>query len=191
MSLQHPFFGTLIRAVRTQIVCLAILTATRIAIEFMPFGIVNPKMVSIAVSVFGIIVVAWAISRMLGVLFKQAPFMQSLSTGMRELFLKISRFANLAISLLIILDTFGVSITPILASLGVGSIAVALALQDTLSNVFSGIYILIDKPFQTGDHIRLDSGFEGTVVLIGWRSTQIKTGSNNIVVVPNSKLSSS
>lgn len=89
---------------------------------------------------------------------------------------------------LIFLQLIGISITPILASLGVGSLAVALALQETLSNFFAGIYVSIDKPVQVGDFIRLESGDEGCVSDVGWRSTRIRTGANNTVIIPNSKL---
>ncbi len=92
------------------------------------------------------------------------------------------------IGLLIFLDSVGVSITPVLASLGIGSLAVGLALQDTLSNFFSGLYVAIDKPVQAGDFIKLESGDEGVVSEVGWRSTRVHTLAGNMVIIPNSKL---
>lgn len=89
---------------------------------------------------------------------------------------------------LMVLEGFGISITPLVASLGVGSLAVALALQNTLANLFSGIYLLIDKPIQVGQFVRLGSGEEGYVEMIGWRSTRVRLLANNTVVIPNSKL---
>ncbi|MBF0121897.1 MAG: mechanosensitive ion channel family protein [Candidatus Omnitrophica bacterium] len=86
---------------------------------------------------------------------------------------------------LIILDSIGVSITPIIASLGIGSLAVALALQPTLENFFSGIQLVADKPIQVGQFIKLESGEEGFVHKIGWRSTWITMVNNNTVVMPN------
>lgn len=94
----------------------------------------------------------------------------------------------IGLGILIFLQLIGISITPILASLGIGSLAVALALQDTLSNFFAGIYVSIDRPVQVGDFIRLESGDEGAVIDVGWRSTRIRTGQNNVVIIPNSKL---
>lgn len=94
----------------------------------------------------------------------------------------------IAIAALIFLQLIGISVTPVLASLGIGSLAVALALQDTLSNFFAGIYISMDKPVQAGDFVRLESGDEGSVVDVGWRSTRIRTGGNNVVIIPNAKL---
>lgn len=91
---------------------------------------------------------------------------------------------------LIILQTLGISITPIITALGVGGIAVALALQDTLSNLFSGFYILASRQVRTGDYVKLGTGDEGYVVDIGWRNTTLRALSNNIIIVPNSKLAS-
>lgn len=96
----------------------------------------------------------------------------------------------IGIGVLIFLDLMGISITPILASLGIGSLAVALALQDTLSNFFAGIYVTIDKPIQIGDFVKLDGGQQGYVTDIGWRTTRIRELSNNMIVIPNSKLMS-
>ena len=89
---------------------------------------------------------------------------------------------------LIVLDRLKITITPFLASLGIGGLVVALALQDTLSNFFSGIYIFFDKPIRIGDYIMLESGQEGYVTQIGWRNTRIRMLPNNIVIVPNTKL---
>jgi len=91
----------------------------------------------------------------------------------------------LAIGLLIILDSFGISITPILASLGIGSLAVALALQPTLENLFSGAQLIVDKPVELGQFIRLESGEEGYVEKIGWRSTWVRMLPNNMIIIPN------
>ncbi len=94
----------------------------------------------------------------------------------------------IGIGVLIFLDILGISITPILASLGIGSLAVALALQDTLSNFFAGIYIAIDRPVQVGDFVRLENGSEGVVTEIGWRSARLSTPAQNVVIIPNAKL---
>lgn len=96
-----------------------------------------------------------------------------------------------AVFFLIFLDTAGISITPLIASLGVSSIAVALALQDTLSNLFSGIYIMVDKPIRVGDFVRIESGEEGYVESIGWRTARIRLLADNLLVVPNGKLAQS
>ncbi len=93
------------------------------------------------------------------------------------------------VAIIVILENLGIHLTAVWTTLGVGSVAVALALQDTLSNFFAGLYVLADQPIRLGDFIKLDSGQEGYVTHIGWRSTQLRTLPNNIVVLPNSTLS--
>jgi small-conductance mechanosensitive channel len=97
----------------------------------------------------------------------------------------------LALGFLVILHGLGISITPLITALGVGGLAVALALQDTLANLFAGMHILVEKPLRIGDYIELDTGQKGYVDDIGWRTTRIRMLGNNIVVVPNNKLSQS
>jgi len=92
------------------------------------------------------------------------------------------------VAVIVVLENLGVHLTAVWTTLGVGSVAVALALQDTLGNFFAGLYILADHPIKLNDYIRLDSGQEGFVARIGWRSTLLRTGQNNLVVVPNSTL---
>ncbi|SBS39104.1 Small-conductance mechanosensitive channel [Marinomonas spartinae] len=103
----------------------------------------------------------------------------------------VSRSFLYGIGILILLSTLGVSITPLIASLGIGSLAVALALQPTLENFFSGVQLLMDRPIRVGDFIELDSGEQGFVEKIGWRSTWIKMLPNNTIIMPNSLLSES
>jgi small-conductance mechanosensitive channel len=98
------------------------------------------------------------------------------------------KIAFLLIGLLLILQTFGLSITPIITALGIGGLAVALALQDTLNNLFSGFYITISHQIRVGDFIRLENGSEGWVKDIGWRNTTLLLITNNYVIIPNSKL---
>jgi len=108
-----------------------------------------------------------------------------------SIFRNITRLVILIIGFLIILQTIGISISPLLTALGVGGLAVALALQDTLSNLFAGIHILVSKQVRPGDFIKLETGEEGYVVDISWRNTTIRMLPNNLVVIPNSKLASS
>lgn len=103
----------------------------------------------------------------------------------------ITHSVILGLGLLVILSTWGISITPIIASLGITSLAVALALQPTLENFFSGVQLVIDKPIRVGDFIELDSGEQGFVERIGWRTTWVRMLPNNVVIIPNGLLSKS
>jgi small-conductance mechanosensitive channel len=105
-----------------------------------------------------------------------------------------SIFANLAgglvaiLGLLVVLEYLGISIAPMLTALGVGGLAVALALQDTLSNLFAGFHILASRELRPGDFVRLETGEEGYVEDITWRSTAIRELPGNLLVIPNARL---
>jgi small-conductance mechanosensitive channel len=89
---------------------------------------------------------------------------------------------------LVLLAHFQVSITPMLTALGVGGLAVALAMQDTLSNLFGGFYVAVAGQVRLADYIKLNTGEEGYVTDIGWRSTTIRSLGNSLIIVPNAKL---
>lgn len=93
-----------------------------------------------------------------------------------------------AIGIMISLEACGISVTPILTALGVGGMAVALALQDTLSNVFAGIHLMIARQIRIGDYIRINSGEEGRVTDISWRYTTIMEVLGNAIIIPNNKI---
>lgn len=108
-----------------------------------------------------------------------------------SIFTWLTKITIFILAVLVVLQTFGISITPLLTALGVGGLAVALALQDTLSNLFSGIYMIASKKFRPGDFIELESGDSGYIEDITWRNTTIKMLSNNLVILPNSKIANS
>jgi small-conductance mechanosensitive channel len=114
--------------------------------------------------------------------------------GLRNMVPTFSRIINVfiwGIGIIMLMDIFGISITPLMASLGIAGLAIGLALQETLSNFFSGIHILVSQPVHVGDYVELENGLKGYITNIGWRETQIKTLPNNTVVIPNAKLSQS
>ncbi len=100
-------------------------------------------------------------------------------------------FVFYAIGLAVVLSLFNVSLLPAITALGVGGLAVALAFQDTLANLFAGIYMTISKDLHMGDYVQLSSGEEGFVQDVSWRTTTLRTLANNLVIIPNKKLSES
>jgi len=108
-----------------------------------------------------------------------------------SIFAIVSTVIVYLIGVLFVLQTLEIPITPLIATMGVGGLAVALAAQDTLANLFAGIHILIAKHVRKGDYVRIDGENEGFVEDIGWRNTSFRSSANNLVVVPNSKLASS
>lgn len=103
----------------------------------------------------------------------------------------LAQLTVLILGILVALRVIGIEITPILTALGVGGLAVALALQDTLSNLFAGFYISVARQIRPGDYIKLNTGEEGYVSDISWRATAMRGLSNNMVIVPNAKLAQS
>jgi len=108
-----------------------------------------------------------------------------------SLLLAVVKAMVYVIGVLIILNYLGISIAPLITALGVGGLAMALALQDTLSNLFAGIHIMAEQAIRVGDFVRLEGGQEGYVQDISWRTTRIRMLPNNMVIVPNNKLSQS
>jgi small-conductance mechanosensitive channel len=105
-----------------------------------------------------------------------------------SILVNITRIAILVIGGLTVLSALEISITPIITALGVGGLAVALALQDTLGNMFAGLQIVASKQIRPGDYLLLETTQEGTVVDIAWRTTTLRTQADNLVIVPNAKL---
>ena len=148
-------------------------------------------LVSRTIHVIVILSVTFAVANLSGLIFKSYIQQSNLpipTTGLAYGMLKGIIFT---IGILIILSYMGISIAPLLTALGVGGLAVALALQDTLANLFAGIHILVEKSLRVGDFVKLESGQEGYVDDITWRTTRIRMLPNNMVVIPNSKLAQS
>ncbi len=101
------------------------------------------------------------------------------------------RATVIALGVITLLNFLGVPVTHFITTLGIGALAISLALQGTLSNFFSGLNIIASRQVEIGDFVKLEDGEEGFVVDITWMNTVIKRRDNNIVVVPNSKLVSS
>jgi small-conductance mechanosensitive channel len=108
-----------------------------------------------------------------------------------SIFTNLTRSLIFVVGVLVILQSLDISVTPILTALGVGGLAVALALQDTLANLFAGLQILASHQIRPGDFVRLETGDEGYIADISWRNTAIRTLPNNMIIVPNSKMASS
>jgi small-conductance mechanosensitive channel len=161
-----------------------------VAILNLPVG---PGLISHLTKILSIIIISSVIivvSRMSVDLIKVYTSKMSDVLPSASIFMNITRLLVYGLGLLIILQTLGISITPLLTALGVGGLAVALALQPTLSNLFAGLQILLSRQLKPGDYVKLDTGEEGYVVDITWRNITIRALPNNMIVVPNSNLAS-
>lgn len=115
----------------------------------------------------------------------------TLDDGLFTIVQSTLKIALIVLVFLYILNIWGVQIGPFLAGLGIAGLAVALALQPTLSNIFSGVALILDKTVRVGDLVYLDAETRGTIEKIGFRSTKIKTADNELIIIPNSKLADS
>ncbi|HTD84612.1 MAG TPA: mechanosensitive ion channel family protein [Gemmatimonadaceae bacterium] len=185
----HNTWGEFVFALLATLpVPLLVLLALYIGMESLPLPRFYERIASKLIFALVILVVSYFPAKIL------LLFLARLSerhAGMKQVaqpaaFIIKALFALLAV--VILLDNLGVSLTAVWTTLGVGSVAVALALQDTLGNAFAGLTILADRPFRLGDFIKLDSGQEGLVSRVGWRSTTLHTLGNNLVAVPNAML---
>jgi len=111
-----------------------------------------------------------------------------LDANFTSLLSKLLKLVIFVIALIIILDRFGININSFIVSLGIGSLAIALAAQETLANIIAGIVILIDRPFKIGEKIKTSAGTIGTVQQIGIRSSRLFTLDGKILIVPNTEL---
>ncbi len=114
----------------------------------------------------------------------------STSRPVVSLVTNVTRFVVLIIGFLLVLSVFSINITPYLTTLGVAGLAVSLALQATLTDLVSGMLLLASRQLAVGDYVKLSTGEEGYVSDITWRTTTIRQLSNNIVIVPNAKITS-
>ena len=141
-----------------------------------------------------ILIITLIASKVLNVLISRLLKVQKKFEKTPKLISKVTNIIIYLAALLIVLQHYNVEITPLVAGLGIGGLAVGLALQSTLSNFFAGVHLISDRPVSVGDFIELGSGasgFSGFVEDIGWRTTKIKTIANNIIIIPNSKLADS
>lgn len=198
-ALNHPsnydWLGIAVRAAKRPLSLLIISISLKATEKFVQFYDQTANtwgtqinLIAVLFSIVGMLIFADHFARMsITRIISKGSGLRSSGTLLRGLL----RGVIIVIGVLIVLTNVGISITPLVASLGIGSLAVALALQPTLENFFSGIQMLVDKPLRVGDFIELDSGEQGFVEKIGWRSTWIKMLPNNIVIMPNSKLAQS
>ncbi len=154
----------------------------------------SPRVDSIALNSLKVLWVAsftWLGMRVVGKLVRAWTTREGAMVPSGTIFVNIARVAVFVIGALVALAAVDVSIAPLLTAAGVGGLAIALALQDTLGNLFAGLQVVLSKQIKPGDFIRLETGQEGWVHDVTWRNTTIKQISNDLVIVPNSVIGKS
>ncbi|MCE5308805.1 MAG: mechanosensitive ion channel family protein [Acidobacteriales bacterium] len=168
--------------------CLA--AALDVALRFAALNAVYTERAGDGIEIFVIVsfsMVAASIGVRLVASYGERRDLSLVLSGMSKTLIRVFVFS---IGAMILMHKLGVSITPLLTALGVGGLAVALALQDTLANFFAGVHILVEQPISVGDYIKISTGEEGIVSDIGWRTTRLQS-LNSLVVIPNTKVTSS
>jgi len=152
------------------------------------------KWIGIIFQVLIVINVAWLLSRLFDSIFQQylLPLTEKSDTDLDDQLLPLVRKGTKAIiwilAIIVALNNAGYEVGPLIAGLGIGGIAFAMAAKDTISNIFGGFTIFTDKPFKVKDRIEIE-GFDGTIKEIGLRSTRLETLEGRIVTIPNSTFS--
>ena len=149
---------------------------------------------SIALDVLRVVWIAsftWLGMRIVGKLVRAWTTREGAEVPSGTIFVNLARVSVFIVGALVALAAVGVSIAPLLTAAGVGGLAIALALQDTLGNLFAGLQVVLSKQIKPGDFIKLETGQEGWVHDVTWRNTTVKQLSNDLVIVPNSVIGKS
>jgi len=184
----------LLAAVRFPSMLWCIVFGLFVAIQTVDPALLPPRMaaqLNLMLEAAVILSATFTVAGVLGALVAAAGERRALGVGVTGLARAAVRVFVLVIGGLILLDVLGVKITPLLTALGVGGLAVALALQDSLSNLFAGVHLLADRPIRVGDYVKIAESIEGYVLDVGWRSTRVRTLGNNVVIVPNKRVAES
>ncbi len=181
----------LLKVIRKPLTALIFIIGTQIALRSL--SALEPYELWVKNIFFALTVAAIALlsSRVIAVLISRWLKVQRRFEKTPRLVNRIVAVIIYLLAALIILNYYKIEITPLIATLGLGGLAIGLALQNTLSNFFAGIHIISDQPIKVGDFIELDGNVSGYVEDIGWRSTKIRTLPNTIIIVPNAKLGES
>lgn len=187
----------IMRAIKKPIYIAIILGGIYFAIQYLNFLSAYATIINQGFAILWILIGAYAGARIVNAFFRwystdiAAKTKSKIDDTLMPIVSKIINAFIYVIALIIILKYFGIEITPLIAGLGIGGLAIALALQDSLANLFSGAFLASDKVVKVGDFVEIEGGLTGYVVEVGWRSTKIRTLPNNLVVVPNAKLANS
>lgn len=181
--------GKFIEALRPPLVMWILLVALLAGLRDLNFSTV-PDLVRALLSyvLLGLIVVSFTMAASRLTILVLSTYFEKSGQPLTTLTVTLVRMVWAVPGMLLVMNLFGISLAPILTALGVGGLAVALGLRDTLSNLFAGFYVIIAGQFDQGDFVKLSSGEEGYVHDIRWRMTTLRTLSDHLVLIPNSKI---
>jgi len=195
---RNPNLALLIRPLRTLVVVTLVLGGINYAFQSLDYAEIHHSLsvwIEKSLSIAWIILTMFVLVKLVGGLFYyQASRHAKADEEVRERTStpqKLTTGAIVVIGALFILQVAGIDVSPLLAGGAVGGIIIGLALQDSLSNVFAGLFINMDRPIQVGDLLRLDQDREGFVEEVGWRYTKVRLWNDSMLMIPNSKFGQS
>ncbi len=188
---KHQITGAVARFVYWLPTLAALLIGIRLTVPGLELAPEAVKFIATASQVTAILVVTAKGALLAGRLVRITTARESTPLPSSSLFVNLARGTVWVIGLLVLLGALRVSIAPLVTALGVGGLAIGLALQPTLENLFGGIQVLMSHQVEPGDFIRLESGEEGWVRDITWRNTTIQMLSNDLVIAPNALIAKS
>lgn len=178
----------LVRVMARLALYLTTIAGVYVAMDQTPYvATIMPYIQPVLLTILVMVLAHGAVQLLIGVIQVRADTSGS-TIAVTSLTRKIIQIVVYIIGGITILNFFGIAIAPMITALGVGGLAVALALQDTLSNIFAGVYITLANQIRVGDYIKMENLLEGFVTDIGWRNTAVKPFDENLVIIPNNKL---
>lgn len=184
----HRVADAAVRLVRSRLPWWSLLVGAWLSAGYWPLTSEGHLLVGRAAFVAGMISITLALATLASESVESYAALISPTIPVSSLTRNVAWSFIAVLGLLVVLNGLGLSITPMLTALGVGGLAVALALQEPLANFFAGVFMTLAGQVRVGDYVKLDSGQEGYVADFSWRSTRLRMLANNLVVVPNSKL---
>ena len=183
----------LVIALQRPLAAAIFLTGAYVALHRLPLAETWMRRLDSTLFVVGVFLLSVALVRSYGILLdwygrESRAATTSLAVEFGPLFSKVGKAFIGLLAAIAVLQHLGVNVASLVVSLGVGSLAVGLAAQETLANMFAGFTLMLDRPFRVGDRIQLSSGEQGDVEAIGIRATLIRTPDETMLIVPNSTL---
>lgn len=177
------------RSLRRTISGLIIVSSFMIAATYAPIGEQWLELIKKIVNSLAALIVIIFVARLVGEFLQLLLDRMGKTIGSTSLISKSAKFAIIVIGVMFVINSNWFEITPLIGALGIGGLAAALALQDTLSNLFSGFQIIATRQVRPGDYVSLEGGQLGVVTDVSWRNVTIKSHPDeNMIIVPNSKL---
>ena len=186
----------LITAIKAPSSTLIFICGVLFAVSFLSLGTELYLVIRRIITSLIIIVSAWCVNRLVNIIVTN--FVPARSSGLvsqkeidiQPVVRKLFHFIVWVLAIILVLRNFGYNVSALLAGLGLGGAAIALASRDTLANFFGSIVVFIDRPFRINDRIRV-SGYDGYITEMSLRTSRIRTLDNRVVIIPNSIFSTS